>query len=47
MSGTSGNSAQGVSAEFVDLSGIATEKFENPYDALLAACEDDPVSICM
>lgn len=28
---------------FEDLSGISTSAFSNPYDALIAACEDDPV----
>lgn len=28
---------------FEDLSGISTAAFSNPYDALIAACEDDPV----
>jgi hypothetical protein len=32
-----------ASNTFEDLSGISTDKFENPYDALLAACKDDPV----
>jgi vesicle-fusing ATPase len=30
---------------FVDLSGISTDKFKNPYDALLATCENDPSQI--
>lgn len=29
---------------FEDLSGISTSAFSNPYNALIAACEDDPVS---
>lgn len=29
---------------FEDLSGISTAAFTNPYDALIAASEDDPVS---
>jgi hypothetical protein len=28
---------------FEDLSGVSTSAFSNPYDALIAACEDDPV----
>jgi hypothetical protein len=28
---------------FEDLSGISTSSFTNPYDALIAACEDEPV----
>jgi vesicle-fusing ATPase len=28
---------------FEDLSGIATSAFSNPYDALIAACDDDAV----
>jgi hypothetical protein len=28
---------------FEDLTGISTADFSNPYDALIAACEDDPV----
>lgn len=28
---------------FEDLSGISTSSFSNPYQALIAACEDDPV----
>ncbi|EUC32051.1 hypothetical protein COCVIDRAFT_107562 [Bipolaris victoriae FI3] len=30
---------------FEDLSGISTSAFSNPYDALIAACEDDPARI--
>ncbi|KAH9861528.1 hypothetical protein J1614_011277 [Plenodomus biglobosus] len=30
---------------FVDLSGISTSAFSNPYDALISACEDDPAQI--
>ena len=33
-----------ASNTFEDLSGIATSAFDNPYDALLSVCEDDPVS---
>lgn len=29
---------------FEDLSGISTSSFSNPYDALISACADDPVS---
>ena len=29
---------------FEDLSGVSTAAFSNPYDALIAASEDDPVS---
>jgi vesicle-fusing ATPase len=32
---------------FEDLSGISTSAFSNPYDALIAACEDDPVGQSM
>lgn len=28
---------------FEDLSGVSTAAFSNPYDALIAAAEDDPV----
>jgi vesicle-fusing ATPase len=28
---------------FEDLTGVSTSSFSNPYDALIAACEDDPV----
>ena len=28
---------------FVDLSGVSTADFDNPYDALIAASNDDPV----
>ena len=28
---------------FEDLTGVSTSSFGNPYDALIAACEDDPV----
>jgi hypothetical protein len=30
---------------FEDLSGINIAAFSNPYDALIEACEDDPVSL--
>ncbi|KAF9696826.1 hypothetical protein EKO04_005578 [Ascochyta lentis] len=30
---------------FEDLSGISTSSFSNPYQALIAACEDDPAQI--
>ncbi|KAF1942481.1 hypothetical protein EJ02DRAFT_375478 [Clathrospora elynae] len=30
---------------FEDLTGISTSAFSNPYDALIAACEDDPTRI--
>ena len=30
---------------FEDLSGVATASFSNPYNALLEACDDDPVSV--
>jgi len=37
-------SAPGKAANgFEDLTGISTSAFSNPYDALIAACEDDPV----
>lgn len=29
---------------FEDLSGVSTAAFSNPYDALIVASEDDPVS---
>jgi len=29
--------------KFEDLSGVSTSSFSNPYDALIEACEDDPV----
>jgi vesicle-fusing ATPase len=32
-----------ASNAFEDLSGISTSAFSNPYDALIAACEEDPV----
>jgi hypothetical protein len=32
-----------ASNTFEDLSGISTSAFSNPYDALISACEDDPV----
>lgn len=32
-----------VSNVFEDLSGISTSAFSNPYDALIAACDNDPV----
>ena len=32
-----------VNNTFEDLSGISTSAFSNPYDALIAASEDDPV----
>ncbi|RAR15377.1 AAA-domain-containing protein [Stemphylium lycopersici] len=36
-------SAPGKAANaFEDLTGISTSAFDNPYDALIAACEDDP-----
>jgi hypothetical protein len=28
---------------FDDLTGISTSSFSNPYDALIASCEDNPV----
>jgi hypothetical protein len=28
---------------FVDLSGVDSSAFSNPYDALIEACNDDPV----
>jgi hypothetical protein len=28
---------------FEDLSGVSTASFSNPYDALLSACNNDPV----
>lgn len=34
-----------VSNTYEDLSGVSTEKFSNPYDALIAACEDDAVRL--
>ena len=33
-----------VANTFEDLTGVSTSSFSNPYDALIAACEDDPVS---
>ncbi|OAL01382.1 AAA-domain-containing protein [Phaeosphaeriaceae sp. SRC1lsM3a] len=30
---------------FEDLSGVSTAAFSNPYDALIAACEDDPTQL--
>ncbi|CAN9346808.1 unnamed protein product [Alternaria alternata] len=30
---------------FEDLTGVSTSSFSNPYDALIAACEDDPTRI--
>ncbi|RMZ69594.1 ureidoglycolate hydrolase [Pyrenophora seminiperda CCB06] len=30
---------------FEDLTGISTSSFSNPYDALIAACDDDPAQI--
>ncbi|KAH7410247.1 P-loop containing nucleoside triphosphate hydrolase protein [Phaeosphaeria sp. MPI-PUGE-AT-0046c] len=30
---------------FEDLSGVSTSAFSNPYDALIAACEDDPTQL--
>ena len=33
-------------ATFEDLSGVSTAVFSNPYDALISASEDDPVSAC-
>ena len=30
---------------FADLSGILTSNCENPYDALIEACSNDPVSL--
>lgn len=30
---------------FVDLSGISTSAFSNPYDALISVCENDPTQI--
>ena len=44
MSQTIENSDRPAASDFVDLSGIATENFRNPYDALLVACKDVPVS---
>jgi hypothetical protein len=35
----------GASNTFEDLSGICTSAFSNPYDALIAACNDDAVCI--
>lgn len=29
--------------KFEDLSGVDTRAFSNPYDALIEACQDDPV----
>lgn len=29
---------------FEDLSGVDSAAFSNPYDALIDACQDDPVS---
>ncbi|KAI8938822.1 hypothetical protein NX059_004684 [Plenodomus lindquistii] len=34
-----------VTNAFVDLSGISTSAFSNPYDALISACENDTVQI--
>jgi vesicle-fusing ATPase len=36
-----------TSNTFEDLSGISTSAFSNPYDALIAACEDDAVCILL
>jgi len=33
-----------ASNAFVDLSGISTSAFSNPYDAFISVCEDNPVS---
>lgn len=38
-------SAVNAANTFEDLTGISTSSFTNPYDALIAACEDDPVSL--
>ena len=35
--------ATNASNAFEDLSGVSTAAFNNPYDALIAAVEDDPV----
>jgi vesicle-fusing ATPase len=32
-----------ASNAFEDLSGVSTSDFSNPYDALIAAAQDDPV----
>lgn len=32
---------------FEDLTGVSTSSFSNPYDALISACEEDPVSRVM
>ena len=32
---------------FEDLSGVSTDQFDNPYDALIAASNDDPVHISL
>ena len=30
---------------YVDLSGVSSSSTENPYDALLQACNNDPVNL--
>jgi vesicle-fusing ATPase len=32
-----------INNTYEDLSGVSTEDYSNPYDALIAACEDDAV----
>lgn len=40
-----------VRNKFEDLSGVNIAAYENPYDALIEACQDDPVirlnSLCI
>lgn len=48
MSGQTPTAANAANT-FEDLTGISTSSFSNPYDALITACEDDPVflSLCL
>jgi vesicle-fusing ATPase len=34
-----------VNNTYEDLSGVSTKDYSNPYDALIAACEDDAVCL--
>lgn len=35
--------SKSASEKYVDLSGVDSGSFPNPYDALIEACHDDPV----
>ena len=46
MSSTDSKTLADTSVVFEDLSGVGSSTSENPYDALIEACENDPVYHC-